>query len=77
MVGLDVQLDLALEAELQQEGVDGCGIVIVLMFGRLHRLRLVSSVPLKPMRWSVLDHQVHEAAELPPLGGRSVLSSVS
>ena len=64
VVGLDVDLDLVLEAVLLEKGVHRRDVVVVLVLGGLHALRLDEQCPLEPDRVLVLDDHVHEATEL-------------
>ena len=64
VVLLDVDLDLVLEAVRLQEAVHGGDVVVVLVLGRLVRLGLDQDGALEADLVLVLDHQVHEAAEL-------------
>ena len=64
VVDLDVDLDLVLEPVLLEEGEHRRDVVVVLVLGRLHRLRLDEQRALEADRVLVLDHHVQEAAEL-------------
>ena len=64
VVDLDVDLDLVVEAVLLQERVHGGDVVVVLVLGRLDRLRLDQDRALEPDRVLVLDDHVQEPAEL-------------
>ena len=74
---LDVDLDLLLQPEPLEEAVDGGDVVVVLVLGRLLRLRLDQDRALEADPVLVVDDQAEEAAGLLLLAARSVLSSVS
>jgi hypothetical protein len=61
---LDIDLDLVFEPVPLEEAVDRGDVVIVLVLGRLLRLRLDQDRALEADLVLVLDHQVEEAAEL-------------
>ena len=67
VVLLDVDLDLLLEAVRLEEAVDGRHVVIILMLGRLLRLRLDEYRALEADLVLVVDDQIEEAAGLPEL----------
>ena len=60
-------LVLALEAVADEEAVDGRGVVVVLVLGRLHRLRLDQQLAREADPVLVLGDQVQEPGELGPL----------
>ena len=64
MVRLEVDLDFLVEAVAQQKAVDRRSVVVVLVFGRLARLRLDQDRALETYSVFVVDHHVKEAAEL-------------
>ena len=64
VVRLDVQPVLALEAVPDEEAVDRRGVVVVLVLGRLHRLRLDQQRALEPDAVLVLGDEVEEPGEL-------------
>ena len=64
VVLLDVDLDLVLEVVGLQHPVDGADVEIVLVLGRLLRLRLDQDRALEADLLLVLDHHRQEAAEL-------------
>ena len=64
VVGLDVQLVLVFEAVAGQEAVDGGGVVVVLVLGRLLGLGLDEQHALEADLGLVLGHQVQETGEL-------------
>jgi hypothetical protein len=74
---LDIDLDLVLQAELLEEAVDGGDVVVVLVLGRLLRLRLDQDRALEADLVLVVDDHRQEAAGLLRSRFRSVLSSVS
>src|SRR5208337_5237163 len=60
----DIELDLALESEAAQEAGDGGDVEIVLVLGRLLRLRLDQEDSLEADLVLVLDDQRQEPPEL-------------
>ena len=64
VVRLDVDPVLALEAVADEEAVDGRDVVVVLVLGRLHRLRLDEQLPVEPDLVLVLGDEVQEPGEL-------------
>src|SRR5208282_2373609 len=66
----DVELDLALEAEPAQEPGDGGDVEIILVLGRLLRLRFDQQHALEPDLVLVVDDQREEAAELLQFAGK-------
>ena len=64
MVLLDVDLDLSLQVEGLQHAVDGADVVVVLVLGRLLRLRLDQDRALEADLLLVLDDHGQEPAEL-------------
>ena len=64
VVRLDVALVLAVEAVADQEPVHGLGVVVVLVLGRLHRLRLDQELALEADLGLVLCNEMEEAREL-------------
>ena len=64
VVGLDVELVLVLEAVPDEEAVDRRRVVVVLVLGRLLRLRLDQERALEADLVLVLGDQVEEAGEL-------------
>ena len=63
VVRLEVDLDLV-QAVAGEEPGHGGGVVVVLVLGRLGRLRLDQDRALEPDAVLVLDHEVQEAGEL-------------
>ena len=61
---LDVDLDLLLQPEALEEAVDGRDVVVVLVLGRLLRLRLDQDRALEADPVLVVDDQAEEAAGL-------------
>ena len=70
MADFDVELDLALEAEAPQEPGHRRDVEIVLMLGRLLRLRLDQQNPLEADLVLVVDDQRQESPELLQLAGK-------
>ena len=70
VVGLDVGAVLALEPVADEEAVDGRGVVVVLVLGRLHRLGLDQELALEADLVLVLDDEVQEPGELRALAPR-------
>ena len=64
VVGLDVDPVLRLQAVADQEAVDGRGVVVVLVLGRLLRLRLDQQRALEPDPVLVLRDEVQEPGQL-------------
>ena len=64
VVDLDVDLDLVGQVVALQEGVDGGDVVVVLVLGRLARLRLEEDRAREPDALLVLDDHRQEAGEL-------------
>jgi len=61
---LDIDLDLVLQAVGLEEAVDRGDVEVVLVLGRLLRLRLDQDHALEADLVLVLDHQLEEAAKL-------------
>ena len=61
---LDIELDLLLQSEILEEAVDRGDVVVVLVLGRLLRLRLDQDRALEADLVLVLDDEIEEAAEL-------------
>ena len=61
---LDIDLDLLLQPEILEEAVDGGDVVVVLVLGRLLRLRLDQDRALEADLLLVVDDQRQEAAGL-------------
>src|SRR5580704_6505392 len=64
VIGFEVDLHLIEQAVFLQKAVDGCGVVVVLMLGRLLRLGLDQQDALEPDLVLVFDDHAEEAAEL-------------
>ena len=64
VVGFDIHLDLFFQSELLQEAVDRRHVVVVLMLGRLLRFWLNQQRTLEADFVFMLDHHLHEAANL-------------
>jgi hypothetical protein len=64
MTLLDIDLDLVFEPVPLEEAVDRGNVVIILVLGRLLRLRLDQDRALEADLVLVLDHQVEETSEL-------------
>ena len=64
VVRLDVQPVLVLEAVPDEEAVDGRRVVVVLVLGRLHRLRLDQQAALEADAVLVLGDEVEEPGQL-------------
>src|SRR3546814_10032104 len=64
MIGLDIDAHLVLEPVALEEAIDGGGVEIILMFGRLVRLGLDQDRAGKADPVLVLDHKVQEALEI-------------
>ena len=69
VVGLEVDLDLV-EVVAGEEPGHRRGVVVVLVLGRLGRLRLDQDRALEPDAVLVLDDEVQEAGQLVELGSR-------
>ncbi|MOA05005.1 hypothetical protein D3C78_1245840 [compost metagenome] len=61
---LDIDLHFLIETVLLQEGINGRDVVVVLVLGRLLRLRLDQDRAFKTDLVLVFHHQIEEAAEL-------------
>lgn len=61
---LDIELHLVFKAVLLEEAIDGRDVIIILMLGRLLRLRLDQDRALVADLVLVFDDEVEEAAEL-------------
>ena len=64
VVGLDVDAILVLEPVADEEAVDGRHVVVVLVLGRLHRLRFDQELAAEPDAVLVLRDEVQEPGEL-------------
>ena len=64
VVSLNIQFDLFFQTKLLEEAVNGRGVVIILMLGRFLRLRLDQQRALEARFVFVLNHHLHEAANL-------------
>jgi hypothetical protein len=63
VVLFDVDLDLLFQVERLQHSVDGADVIVVLMLGRLLRLRFDQDGALEADLGLVLDDHGQEAAE--------------
>ena len=77
VVLLDVDLDLLLQVERLEHAVDRADVVVVLVLGRLLRLRLDQDRALEADLVLVLDDQVRKRPSWSSSRLMSVLSSVS